>query len=126
MTERREIIAKRERELHKTKIMKSKSQSEINREASSNEHNRDFDSNCSVRYSASGNMMRWCNVIVFSVVVLINISSISCAASRHSEGEFFLLINSFLRFRSETALNTERKMILIVPNTHIRLRQLLC
>lgn len=36
----------------------------------------------------SGNMMmRWCNVLVFSVVVLIHIASINCIAARQIEGE---------------------------------------
>lgn len=34
-----------------------------------------------------GTMMRWQNVLVFSVVVLINIASINCAATRQNEGE---------------------------------------
>jgi hypothetical protein len=45
-----------------------------------------------LRYSE--NMMRWCNVLVFSVVVLINIASINCIATRHVEGE--CLVNFFL------------------------------
>lgn len=37
--------------------------------------------------SSSSNNIRWQNVLVFSVVVLINIASISCVAARQIEGE---------------------------------------
>lgn len=38
--------------------------------------------------SSSNNNIRWQNVLVFSVVVLINIASINCVATRQIEGEF--------------------------------------
>lgn len=45
--------------------------------------------------SSSSNNIRWQNVLVFSVVVLINIASISCVAARQIEGKFlkYTLIN---------------------------------
>lgn len=64
------------------------------RDLNKNNNNNCCDDKVMVAYS-SRNMMRWYNVLVFSVVVLINIASINCMASRHVEGEFFfqLLIN---------------------------------
>lgn len=40
------------------------------------------------KIGSSSNNIRWQNVLVFSVVVLINIASISCVAARQIEGEF--------------------------------------
>jgi hypothetical protein len=39
------------------------------------------------KIGSSSNNIRWQNVLVFSVVVLINIASISCVAARQIEGE---------------------------------------
>lgn len=81
-----------------------KSYTKINQKALTARYSpRDFvnccdDRNMMVPYMrCSGNMMmmrRWCNVLVFSVVVLIHIASIDCIASRQIGGECenFMLI----------------------------------
>ena len=76
-------------------IKNNKNKNKINQKAFTAKISRDFINCCDdrnmmvpcMRYS--GNMMmRWCNVLVFSVVVLIHIASINCIASRQIGGKF--------------------------------------
>lgn len=109
----------------------NKSLNKINQKAFTAKISRDFINCCDARNMMvpcmrySGNMMmRWCNVLVFSVVVLIHIASINCIASRQIGGKFTYKNNFFLTFSLINWVEVYREEIIIaIP---LPLRQLLC
>jgi hypothetical protein len=72
--------------------LKSRTQSTeemaANAERSQIHRSSDYFNCCDKKLRARRRLRRWEGVLVFSVIVLINIASINCIATRHVEGEF--------------------------------------
>lgn len=79
----------------KSRTQSSAKQMAANGERLQNHQSSDLFNCCDKKVRARQRLRRsmcWERVLVFSVIVLINIASINCIATRHVEGEFHKLL----------------------------------